>query len=346
MSSYARQERAARRFARELAQQQKERAKLDEQGRARLAVQTYENRIDQLTSIHREAGPSWDWARVACSLSPRPPENLHGAEFKVRQKYSVLAGEAQSGFEAELEAACKVDEQKYQAAVRAHQLRSKEWEKLTALAARMCRRDTSSYQEAMESFSPLAELAELGSDIEFEVYSTSLVKCTLSTNGQSVVPAETRSLTTTGKLSEKATPRGRFHEIYQDYVCGSVLRVMREVFALLPVDHVLVTAVAPVFEPGTGTTANQPVLSVIASREDLAVIQWENVDPSDAVDRLLHRGDFKASRKSGAFSPIEPLRPESVEPTPGKHGRLAVLLAKAGELQTELKSQIAENTQP
>lgn len=341
MSSYARQERAARRLAKELAQQHKERAKLDELARARLEVQSYENRIDQLTSLHREAGPPWDWPRLGCSLPPRAPQNLGLNELKVRQAYAIRAAEDQEGFEAALEAACTADGDAHRIALHAHGLRVVACERLITLAGRMCRRDISGYQEAMEEFSPLSELAELGSDIEFEIHSPSLLKCILSTNGQSVVPHETMSLTPSGKLSEKATPRGRYHEIYQDYVCGSVLRVMREIFALLPVEHVLVTAVAPVFDAGTGATSDQPVLSVIASRQELAAVQWEHVDPSDAVDRLAHRGDFKASRKSGAFVPIEPLRAESVVPAPGQHGSLAPLLARAGKLQAELQSQTA-----
>lgn len=38
------------------------------------------------------------------------------------------------------------------------------------------------------------------------------------------------------KLSVKAMPKGRFHEVYQDYACGCCLRIGREVLALLPVD--------------------------------------------------------------------------------------------------------------
>ena len=38
----------------------------------------------------------------------------------------------------------------------------------------------------------------------------------------------------------KPMPKGLFHGIYLDYLCGCVLRVAREVFALLPVDTVLV----------------------------------------------------------------------------------------------------------
>jgi len=346
MSSYARQERAVRRLARELAQQQKEKAKLDEQARARLEVQSYENRIDQLISLHREAGPSWDWGRVACSLPPLPPQKRGRNEFKVRQAYAIRSKEEQAGFEADLEVALAADNEAYRISLHAHGLRMAEWEKQIALAGRICRRDISGYQEAIEQLSPLAELAEIGSDIAFAIQSPYLLKCVLSTNGQSVVPSETKSLTSTGKLSEKATPRSRFHEIYQDYVCGSVLRVMREIFALLPVEHVLVTAVAPVFDSGTGVTSEQPVLSVIASRQDLSPVDWDHVDPSDAVDRLIHRGDFKASRKSGAFVPIEPLRAESVAPAPGQHGSLAPLLARAVVLQTDLQSEISALPSP
>lgn len=233
MSSNTRQERAARRLARELAQQYKERAKLDEQARARLEVQSYENRIDQLVSLHREAGPSWDWVRVACTLPPRAPQKLDGNEFRVRQSYAIRGADARADFESAIEAACKADSAAHLIAIQAHDLRMAEWEMLVSLAERIRCRDTSAYQEAMEKFSPLAELTELGSNIEFEIHSSSLLKCVLSTNGPSVVPSETKSLTASGKLSTKATPRSRFHEIYQDYVCGSILRVMREIFALL-----------------------------------------------------------------------------------------------------------------
>jgi len=341
MSSYARQERAARRVARELAQQQKERAKLDEQAQARLEVESFENRIDQLTSLHREVGPSWDWARVACSLPPMPPLKHARHEFKVRQNYAFWAADKQSGFEAAVESACAADQEEYRLAQEAHGALTAKWEKLVTLAGQLSRRDMAGYRQALEEHSPLVELAELGSEMEFEVHSASVLKCVLTTNGQAVVPSVTKSLTSSGKLSEKATPRSRFHEIYQDYVCGAVLRVMREIFALLPVDHLLVTAVAPVLDAGTGLTSGQPVLSVLASRQDLAPVQWEHVDPSDAVDRLLHRGDFKASRKSGAFVPIEPLRADSIMPAPGQHGSLAPRLTRATELQAELQSEIA-----
>lgn len=340
MSSYARQERAARRLAKELARQRKEQAKRDELAQARFEVEEYESRIEQLLSLHKEVGPTWQWRKVACTLAPLPARKSDRNEQWVRQNFAVKLAEEQKGFEAALEAAQKADEEAERISCQAHAKKMGEWETLTDLARRMCVRDSAAYQVAMEELSPLAELAELGSEMQFRVHSPSLVECVLSTNGPAVVPNETKTLTGTGKLSVKNTPRGRYHELYQDYVCGAVLRVMREIFALLPVDHVLVTAVAEVFDSGTGETSEQPVLSVVASREDLAPMRWDLVDPSDAVDRLTHRGDFKASRKSGAFLPIEPLRAEAVVPAAGRHGSLRPLLAQATVLLNEIQDEI------
>jgi hypothetical protein len=49
------------------------------------------------------------------------------------------------------------------------------------------------------------------------------------------------------------------------------------------------------------------------TRTALARLDFERLDPSDAVEGFLHRGDFKASRKTGAFAPIAPLTPAQIE---------------------------------
>ena len=103
-------------------------------------------------------------------------------------------------------------------------------------------------------------------------------------------------------------PKPRFHEIYQDYVCGCVLRLAREVLALLPVDEVLVTAsVNGRTDPRTGKPAELPVLSVAIARAVVEQLDFDRLDPSDSMENFSHRGDVKASRKGGEFLPIVPL---------------------------------------
>ena len=161
-------------------------------------------------------------------------------------------------------------------------------------------------------------MSDLGSSINFTIHGAKLIECVLKINGKQAIPAEAKTLTASGKVSVKPMPKGRFHEIYQDYLSGCVLRVAREAFALLPVDTVLLTASADSLDLRTGHTVEQPVLSVAMPRSAVARLNFDQLDASDAMENFQHRGDFKASRKSESFNFILPLtpvrhRPQSIE---------------------------------
>jgi hypothetical protein len=111
-------------------------------------------------------------------------------------------------------------------------------------------------------------------------------------------------------------PRQRYFEIYQDYVCGCTLRMAREVFAMLPVEMLLVTAVSESQDARSGQRSEQAVLSVAMPRAKIAGINFDNLSPGEAVNQFAHRGDFSASRKAGGFQPIIPLTPADIQNTP------------------------------
>ena len=98
----------------------------------------------------------------------------------------------------------------------------------------------------------------------------------LKVSGKQIIPAEVKTLTASEKVSVKPMPKGLFHEIYLDYLCGCVLRVAREIFALLPVDTVLVTAAADSLDSRTGHTVEQPVVSVALPRADVALLNFRS----------------------------------------------------------------------
>ncbi len=340
MSNHTRQERAVRRHLRELERMEKEQAKYDERAKAKLEVDRYESQIELLLSLHKEVGEAWNWAAIAASLAPLPPLPAADFEMKARQSFLILIDDDKPDLETILESARRKDCVVTTAEKRSYEQRVRDWAKMTNLARRIISNDTSAYQEAIQELSPLAELSELGSNMEFTVHSRSFIECELTMKDSAVIPAETKSLTSTGKLSVKAMPRGRFHEIYQDYICGGVLRVVRELFALLPVESVLVTATTSVFDTATGITADKPVLSVMVQRSEIAHLKWEHLDPSDAIERLTHRGDFKASRKTGAFLPITPLRSDTIDLETSADSALPTLLNRARALRTELGAEL------
>jgi len=126
------------------------------------------------------------------------------------------------------------------------------------------------------------------------------------------------------------------------YVCGCVLRVAREVLALLPIDWVLVTASAETLDSRTGHTGEAPVLSAAMSRAVIAGLDFDRLNPSDAMENFLHRGDFKASRESDEFESITPLTPDDLPLKSTDTMELSDLVAKAVSLREALCLKIAE----
>jgi hypothetical protein len=169
-----------------------------------------------------------------------------------------------------------------------------------------------------------------------------LVECVLKVRGRQIIPAEIKTLTASEKVSVKPMPKGRFHEIYLDYLCGCVLRVAREVFALLPVDTVMVTAAADSLDLRTGQTIEQPVLSVATLRAGVTRLDFNRLSPPDAMDNFQHRAEIKASRKTEAFQPIIPLTPADIAHSSAAELSFQNLLTDVQNMRDELKAKLVE----
>jgi hypothetical protein len=337
-----RREREAQKRLRELERQTKEQAKLSAIEQAHLEVETYEKRVELLRSVHKEQGEVWDWPAVAASLPPPRPQKNSFHEQKANQRFIVLQPEKKEAAQFMLEQARSQDEQDFQAAMQSYSEQMAEWEKLKNMARRILAGEHRAYTEALVEFNPFADISDLGSSINFTVHTAKLVECVLKVSGKQIIPAEVKTLTASEKVSVKPMPKGLFHDIYLDYLCGCVLRVAREIFALLPVDTVLVTAAADSLDSRTGQTVEQPVLSVALPRADVALLNFDQLVPADAMEVFQFRGDFKTSRKSEAFQPIAPLTPADIAHSSGQELSLQNLLASVQKMRDELKSKIAE----
>lgn len=299
-----RQQRDAKKRQRELERQSKEMAKLSALEQARLEVDTFENDLEVLLSVHKEQTEPMDWIGILAALPPVPPRKQSHHELKMRRRLAVSYGWNNSS--ATIEQAQQKDEREYQESLQRHALEHAEWEKLSDLSRRVLSGEREAYIEAINDLSPFAELANIGSSLHFKVHNARIIECTLDTNGRKAIPSEVKSLTASGKVTAKAMPKARFVEIYQDYICGCVLRVAREIFGLLPVDTLLISAAAESLDTSTGQMLNRPFLSVALRRDILKTLNFEKLDPSDSILSFTHRGDLKASRKTGDFEVIVP----------------------------------------
>ena len=298
-----RQQREAKRRQRELERQTKEMARLSAMEQARLEVETYENALDILLSVHKEQADAIDWLSISASLPPVPPRRQSHNELKARQRHAIAP--TRKDAEGTIEQARQQDEREYQVALQTHADEQAQWEKMSNLARRILSGHSSAYIEAIEEISPFTELAGIGSSLHFTVHNPRLIGVVLSTNGRQAIPTELKTLTASGKVSVKTMPRPRFVEIYQDYICGCVLRVARELFALLPIETLLISASAEALDTTTGQTVDRPFLSVAIPRATLNGLNFDLLDTSDSI--MTHRGDLKASRKTGDFEFITPL---------------------------------------
>jgi hypothetical protein len=112
-------------------------------------------------------------------------------------------------------------------------------------------------------------------------------------------------------------------------------------FALLPVETLIVTASADWLDSATGQTVEKPVLSVVMPRAGVARLDFDRLDPSDAVESFTHRGDFRASRKTEAFQPIEPFTVSDVAAPPEVQMGFDDLVSEVRRARTELQAEIA-----
>ncbi len=339
-----RHEREASKRQRELEKRIKEQERLSTLESARLEVDAYENALEILLSIHKERNAAVDWNALAASLPPRKPVRSRKQEAIAELKNTMPWNRSEADSATAMEQARAKDSEEYEAAKLAYEEELPAWKKLQSLAQRVLTGEPSAYAEAVNEFSGAAEFAELGSTLRITVHTPRTVECHLKVKGKDIIPEEVKSLTASGKVSSKAMPKQRFHEIYQDYVCGCVLRLAREVFGILPIDTVLINASVDGIDSRTGRTTNLTVLSVAFPRGSLEQLNFDLLDPSDSVETFLHRGDAKASRKSGDFVSVHPLAIDELETPQRKIIGMESLLEKAEALRTNIHEQLRSFT--
>jgi hypothetical protein len=315
-----RAERESRRQHNELLRQEKQLQKMLESERAAFEVQLYENRIDLLRSMHKESGSVWDWRSVYSCPAPTTPTRLHNREKVARlaldtfepsfwNKLFQRVESKKQTLSMAVEEAQDADANEYLKALSKHESTMAEWQERREIAGRVLAGDIQAFKEVVEEIGPFSEISDLGSSVAFQFQNTSVIEVTLTINGQDVIPNETKSLLQSGKLSTKRMPQGQFYELYQDYICGCVLRVAREIFALLPFETAIVTAVGDVVNTQTGHLEEKPLLSVAIPRRTLSKLDLDAIDPSDSMKNFIHRMDFK---KNKGFMVVEAIAAPSL----------------------------------
>ena len=302
-----RAERDARRQHNELVRQQKQYHKMLVREQAALEAQLYGNRVELLRSMHKESGPVWDWKGIKESPAPIPPVQKHDRERNAQlaldnfqpsfwDKLFRKAEAKRKLLTDAIEDAKAEDAREYLESVGRYQQEREEWQEKRDIAQRVLDGDLAAYREVFEEIAPFSEISDLGSSVQFRFDNPRLIEITLTIRGHDAIPTETKTLLQSGKLSTKKMPQGQFYDLYHDYICGCVLRVANETFALLPFETVIVTAVGDVLNSQTGHLEVKPLLSVVIPRSTLGKLELDAIDPSDSMQNFICRMNFKKNK--------------------------------------------------
>ena len=159
---------------------------------------------------------------------------------------------------------------------------SEEWDYYKARVENVLNGDIDTYFEIITDVNPLDDLLQYGSEFECGTNDPRMLSIHFKVNGDAVL------------ASAKSLPPEQYNPLLQDYVCGCAIRIARDMFALLPLRHLIVDA----------ENNGQEILSVDFVRRKFLPLDFESIDASDTVEQFEHAMDFNLN---SGFSPITPL---------------------------------------
>ena len=200
-----------------------------------------------------------------------------------------------------IEKAKIIDEQNYEQHKINYKKEYTEWNEQVELAINILNNDEKSFLNVIQEINPFDEINNLGTKLEFKLNNNCLC-IDLNVYSQNIIPTKSKNLLKSGKLSLKDIPKNQYNEIYQDYVCSAILRVAREIFALLPIDKVIITAEDELLNKSTGHKELLPIVSVLIFKETFETLNLDLIDTSDSMLNFVHNMDFK---KTTGFKAID-----------------------------------------
>lgn len=173
--------------------------------------------------------------------------------------------------------------------------------KLAGLQEKVLQGDIDAYYEVIEKAEPFDELVAFGSEFEIGTEDSKCMVAEFNIKEEDVIPDTMVTLTETGKVSEKKMTKTAYYEMLQDYVCSVMIRMARDLFALLPVDKVIVHAVDDGVNTATGNKEELTYVSVIFDRATFDKINLDAIDPSDSLSNFEYNMKFG---KTTGFKPV------------------------------------------
>ncbi|MCP4355732.1 MAG: hypothetical protein GY793_08925 [Proteobacteria bacterium] len=288
-------------------QYERERSKEEQIESAENLVEKQQDYLKEITSFHRSCGKVMDWSDVYKIPAPIEPKKENIYEDKARSKFKNfkpnfiykkfnLVQWRMEQLEKSIEKAKIKDLKKYNNSVDIYNEKFSSWKEKYDEAQCIVNKNFESYLKIFEKYKDFND-DPIGEKVEFSINDNGFVELDITTVGMDdIIPDEEFSQRASGTLSTRNMSVSKKYDYYQDYVCSSLIRVVREVFRVLPVDDVLANVVIQDNNPMTGHLENMPIVSTRIDREKFLSLNLHKVDASEALKNFKYNMKFKKTK--------------------------------------------------
>lgn len=277
----------------QLNKHEKELHKLLDQEQARKEVEQYDQYIASLRAVHTKGVKHIPWSDIKKSSPPydpleKGPHQLEAERRLANYKPSLFAKLFRKQ---QLKQTEKLEQNIVQAVIQDEKEYSA-WKDDVELAARILAKETEAYMQILTDQSPFSIVTELANRVSYEFVDGSALVIEYRPRSIEIIPTRTKSLTATGKLSTREMGKSNYYRLYQDYICSCILRIARDIFALLPLKQLAIHVMDEQLNTATGYQGEICILSVNIDQATFNRLLLNNVDPSDAINNFQHNMKF------------------------------------------------------
>ena len=310
-------DRATKRAARQQAYEEKQRAKAEAIEEVRIAVEQYWAFISAVTTLHKDCCDSINWSKL---LQSEPPKKIskenHFEKIAIEKKQEFRPSpftkmlrrteKILSKLDDEIQQAIEKDNQIYENQVRKYEDKLIIWESEKNLASRIISGEYQAFSEVLNSRLSIKDNPFIGERVEFHFSDEKAPISDLLVHPiDEIIPIFILNQLKTGGLSKRDMPKSKRYLFFKDYVCSSVIRLSREIFALLPLDTITINAKCNQLNGKTGYMEEAIILSIFIPKKTLEGINLQLIEPSIAIDNFIYNMDFKKLSGFSAVSQIE-----------------------------------------
>lgn len=176
---------------------------------------------------------------------------------------------------------------------------------LAQFSTKVLEGDEDTYLKVIEIAQPFADLEDFASDFEVGIVEDEFLGVNFCINEDEAIPSQVLSVLKSGKVSVKDMSKSARNEFIKEYVSSISIRIAKDIFSLLPISKVCVNAQRKEVNTQTGNDEEVTIMSVIFEREIMEKLNYDRINPFDALKNFEHNFDYKTTKGFEAVLPLK-----------------------------------------